>query len=353
MLQSILFTHDDMDGRGCEIIFKLAQEAMGCNADEDYEVVVCSNNNIDEKVESTLTYARIDDETEIIFSDICPHKETIKMLLEKVERKELERIKVYDHHKSNEWVMDLIPDAVVTVSDPTGKMESGTSLIYYAYADKLAAEGYDMDYVGKLVDAIRSYDTYEWKETNNIIAKKLNILFGLIGGDKFVDKYYTNIILKLSGMELIGDHDSIFVDCKYDAEINAINKVTPDDMIIVKIHGYKVALLTKSIPASMSELGYTFLKRYPEVDVFVAFNLYDGGKFSIRTQRDDIDVSKIFSAPLGGGGHAKASGASLPKPMKKAINDIIIRSLGAKKFMVELRDFQDAAYVNNGESTET
>lgn len=348
MLKVILFTHDDMDGRGCDIIFRLAQHALGRDEESDFEVVVCHNSSVDEQVRCTMEYAKSNADTEVIFSDICAHRDVIDELLQSAADGKIKSVMVYDHHKTNEWVKDVIPDAAIVPVNDLGKMESGTSLIYQGMSDTITSAGYDIQFIGNFVDRIRSYDTYEWKSTNDVDAKKLDMLFYLVGGDFFVQKYYNRIVSNDPDKSLITENDLVFVNCKYEAELNAIAKITIDDMIITTIHGYKVALLLKSVPANMSEVGYSFLKRNPDIDVFIAFTLTNGGTFQIRTQREDLDVGAVFALPLGGGGHPKASGAQLSRPMKRAIMDILTRYLKNDNFVVGINSVT-SAYVNDKE----
>ena len=47
MYKTILFTHNDLDGAGCRIIFELAFAYV---PNDKWEVVICSNNNVNDKV---------------------------------------------------------------------------------------------------------------------------------------------------------------------------------------------------------------------------------------------------------------------------------------------------------------
>ena len=338
-LVSILFTHSDMDGRGCEIVYRLAQRARGI--DEDlYRVVVCENSTINSQVMDFITENKnhIDSNTEIIFSDICPSSQVIGRLLYFVDDRSLGCIKIYDHHKTNEYLIDMIPNAVIISQNDLGVPECGTSLIYRAVVNDIENSGinYDMNFISRLVDTIRSYDTYEWKQTNNIIARKLNILFSMIGGDNFVKRYYDRIINHTDMNDLILPNDMLFVDCKYDFEQRTINSVTLDDVHVINVRGYKTALLIKTIPANTSELANQFLEKYPDIDMFIEFSLYGEGTYSIRTNRKDLNTGRDIAAPIGGGGHPAASGASLPDFIKDAIRNIIVYHLNGDDINIRI-----------------
>jgi oligoribonuclease NrnB/cAMP/cGMP phosphodiesterase (DHH superfamily) len=62
-----------------------------------------------------------------------------------------------------------------------------------------------------------------------------------------------------------------------------------------------------------SELGNRLCQMHPEID-FVAM-IYMSGTVSYRTVKDDIDIGKDVAKLFGGGGHAKAAGASSLKEL--------------------------------------
>ena len=60
----------------------------------------------------------------------------------------------------------------------------------------------------------------------------------------------------------------------------------------------------------VSKYADWFLSNNPQYDIYVGINPKDG-IISFRTQRDDVNVAKMFAEPLGGGGHPKAAGANI------------------------------------------
>ena len=61
---------------------------------------------------------------------------------------------------------------------------------------------------------------------------------------------------------------------------------------------------------NVSELGYRFLEKYKQFDIFVAINTYYG-TFNFRA-RDRVDATP-FAIGGGGGGHPRACGCNVPK----------------------------------------
>jgi len=318
MLKSILFTHTDLDGAGCRIIFELVN--MDNIKGEDYLVLNCDNNTIDEDVMNCLDINKdiINEDTHICFADIVAHDETLIYLKDRYKN-----IFIWDHHITNYPAQLIIPSATIISETPLGVKESGTSLIYKHFMEqsfltpiKIFDKNYNQSLISEFVDTIRSYDTYEWKETNNMKAKELVTLFFLLGMEAFCKRYVEKLSSDKIGEELISSNDMDFVKAKLDNEQKIIENISPDDVFQIKLDGYNVAFLLGGRGANISELSYQFLQKYPEFDVFAAFLLNDRNKISFRSVKDDVNVSEL-AAKLSGGGHQKSSGFTLP-------NDIII-----------------------------
>ena len=300
----ILFTHDDLDGAGCRVIFELthSNEVKGV----DYDVFNCSIKELDTIVLNYFHTSKFDKKFDTItFADICPSVELLTKL-----RNEGYDVLIFDHHPTNEFAWDIIRDRAVILPEINGRPESGTSLLYQHIGictNKL---------VKKFVDTIRSYDTWEWKSTNNIMAKKLNTLFFLLGMDKFCDFYvrylnqYFNT-LELTEPELIIEEHMAFVDARLDQEEKVINDFIANGKVYdINVLNYRCAFILGPKGANMSELSNLYLINHPEYDMVCTYMPYDN-TLSFRCNREDLDLGKDICAPLGGGGHKKSAGAPL------------------------------------------
>lgn len=329
MLKEVLFTHDDLDGAGCSVIFRLAHldQKLGV----DYDVINCSNYSVDKDVR---TRSDIDRNTKIFFADLLCSEE---LLIELRDAGNI--VNIFDHHLTNSYAVDVIPDARIVYVNDAGIMESGTSLLYQYYQEismfmkddpcikYLFSDAVNEKLIYDFVNTIRSYDTYEWKNTNALKPKQFQTLFYLLGMNTFVEKYVGELSIPDS-KQLIGDTERMFIDARLEMEQKFIDRFTPDDVIDVKVHGYRCALIIGYIGASISELGYQFLQKYPEYDIAALFMLgrNDGG-FSFRCVKNNINLGKSVAGPMGGGGHPKAAGAPLPQTIHDEIVKMIIRSL--------------------------
>lgn len=340
-----LFTHDDLDGAGCRLVFELAFAHLGRG--RGFSVINCSNVNVDEKVRETIAGKGINEDTIVWFGDISASREVLNELQDVAKS-----VWVVDHHRTNFFVEHELREpghAIIVPEDKFGQMQSGTSLLFQKLSEMALSRTSDVnadailggtkahqEFVGLFVDTVRSYDTYEWKQTGNVTAKEINTLFYILGMERFCELY--GRYLKDPNYEggIIGDKVvQMFVDAKLEAEQKAIDEFTVDKIIDTTVRGYRTALLIGSCyPANVSELGNQFLAKHPEFDVFAQFTLSDGGSFSFRAIRDDIDIGKDIALPMGGGGHPKAAGAPMCKEVKEVLAEYIIAEMNGEIYDV-------------------
>lgn len=321
MIKVVLFTHDDLDAAGCAIVFTLIMKATNGN----YEVIYCSNNNIDKKVQEAWDSGVIDDDTIICFGDICPSEEMAKKLVANFK----EPIRVWDHHATNSYISNVIPGASIVTEIKPGRLESGTSLMYLFFTRIRSwnNENYLMELLNSLVENVRSYDTYEWKKTNNLTAQRLNALFKILGMKRFVKRYVDRILDRYCSHagSVIEARDDEYIDAYLEKEQSYINSLTIDDVKTIEIKGLKAAVRFSG-GAGISEVANQFLTKYPEYDVFIDLGI-SGGYYSFRTIRNDLDVGAMLAKPLGGGGHSKAAGAPISEELKDEIINLLIGKL--------------------------
>ena len=299
--KKVLFTHTDLDGVGCEVLFRifLGEEVYRCEPDVVSDIIV------------SWAEDKIGNEWYIFITDLCPTLEVLELLVRKGFN-----VKVYDHHATNKYVENITPNAhCYPVIDP-GKedhLESGTSLFLKHLSGIMMGTGdFVRDkFLHDFVDTVRSYDTFEWKKTDNQVAKDLQTLFFILGADAFV-KHYVDRYKNFNGnISVIDDMYRDIIDMKNHQEEIAMEKfLTYGTWYNVNIRGYKGALVLDIPSCNISDLATRFLVKYPEYDIMVY--LLHGNTLSFRTARDDIDLGNDICKPIGGGGHPKAAGATLP-----------------------------------------
>lgn len=314
----ILVTHTDLDGAGCYVVFSVYY------ADESGNItVICSGiEKIDENIRKIIDSEDFDkDNTEIIIADICPTK---SMLTEMIERGI--NFRIFDHHASSKWATQMTDKAVITSENN----QSGTSLLYQYLCTCDNGQSFgSIPGLDEFVDTVRSYDTYEWKQTNNIKAKDLCILFFLLGMNRFTDEYIKRYSssgsIHVYETDLIYPGHQPYIDSKKEQTQAIIDATTPDRIMTIMVNDRKVAVMFFMDGMDTSELSYQFLIKYTEYDVFLTINM--GGKnIQYRTQ-SDIDLTEEFAIPMGGGGHPKAAGSPIPKEDISLIMYFILRKL--------------------------
>lgn len=338
-IKSILFTHDDLDGAGCHIIFSVF---MNMNSEfqngtlkssietDDCVIVHCSNANIDHMVMWAVDKYQLNYETDVYFADIVPSREILDWI-----EPMFPNLYIFDHHRTNFFVTHIIPSAVIVPENTLGVSECGTSLLYkhfcHTNADMLTENRINTELLDQLVENVRLYDTWEWKSVGNIVPKKLQILLYLIGMGRFCQYYVTAIRTDLKRSDLISPEHSMFIDARIENEQQIINNIVaeyerdPDKSIIYPIdaRGYHIALCITQTGANVGELASVFLEKHPEFDVYISFSIYENGELSFRTIRDDIDLGELFAKPLGGGGHPKAAGAPISHYIRCVLLDLL------------------------------
>ena len=312
-MKHILFTHDDLDGAGCSVVFKLAHP--------DGEVINCSNVNVDEKVnERADTFEGFD---EIFFADICCSKE----LLDDIHRSGF-NLHVFDHHPTNAYAIEVLGEVYATVrsTDENGVMVSGTSLLFDNLKSLIMNN--DSHCMKEFITAVREYDTYTFKQTGNMQAKYLQTLFGMLGLERFC-KMYVEQLSSLIGcdMPLIDETSMEFIMAKIENEQKVIDSYKLDDIKLFQLGDY-VCGLVYSINANFSEFSNQFLTKYPEIDIMVlpAFGK-DSAVFQFRAVKDGIDIGKEIAVPMGGGGHPKAAGAPMSDELKNKFYSSILEEM--------------------------
>jgi oligoribonuclease NrnB/cAMP/cGMP phosphodiesterase (DHH superfamily) len=270
-----LFTHSDLDGIGCACI---ANIVFG---DENVDYEICGYQNIDEKISTYLENKEYEKYNKTYITDISVKKE----IAEKINQCK-KTFRLLDHHKTAEF-LNTYEWATVIVQNKDDVKECGTSLLY----QELYKEVYNGNDLEDFVELIRLYDTWDWKQTQNDLPKKLNDIFGIIEYKDFIS-YYSHFrnLFPNKFMELL----------KY--KRREIDLVIDEKLKKVKIKGdYAIVLCDQKY--ILSELGSKILDQFENINYVML--VYDGG-VALRSV-GDFDVSEI-AKQYGGGGHKNAAG---------------------------------------------
>lgn len=295
-----LYTHQDLDGISC---FVLANLAFGNNIEVEY----CNYNDIDDKI-MALTVEDFIRYEKIFITDISVQFRTANIVETALKMTGMiDKIVLLDHHKTALELNSFDWATVITEID--GEPVCGTRLFLNYLNEYLGIEDDDVSpWILNFVEAVNRYDTWLWKtKYNDELPGQLNQLFYLQGRDKFIseilDKFdYNAPLIEDMDLELLRE-DNI----KRDNYIKAKDK----HLISGEIDGFNIGLVFAE--QYISELGNELSKMHPELDMIA---IYNNGKVSLRTVKDDIDCSE-FASRYGGGGHSSAAGMSISETTLK------------------------------------
>lgn len=296
-----LITHNDLDGIGCEVVFKLLYG-------DKVDVLSVGNNEVNNIVEQSLKELRFGIYEQLFITDLSVNEELAKTI-----DKEGLKVQLLDHHPSATH-LNKYPFAQVIINLSDGFKNSGTYLSFINLIDDLINKELYSESLEDFVELVRQYDTWEWKDIfKNEEPKRLNDLLYILGREKFVD----NMIYRIkNNEELFSRTDKAILKIKQKEKDNYIN-IKEKELIIKDFKLYKIGIVMAD--SYTSELGNILCERHEELD-FVA--IIKKETVSLRTVKDDVNLTDI-AKQFGGGGHPKASGFPLGKDkLNNFINDI-------------------------------
>ena len=313
MYRNVLFTHNDLDGIGCRVLFELSDFYDPATTIIKHSTYKSLKWDIVDVLNDGHVAPHL---TTFWFTDICPDQEMIKYLVNGSKFP----VRLFDHHVTAKEVAEMIPGAVVQDGLVDGHLQSGTSLLHRYLIDANAYKSYSAmnGTLEQFVEQIRCYDTYEWKAENIVEPKMLNMLLYSTSQEAFIEEMKRRIREDsgtLTGLEW-------FLQGKMAKEASICAEFERFDLI--QVGPYTGAYIDNPMNCNISELAHSIQLRHPEIDLIVGFSFSQGGKLEIRTIKDNVDVSEV-AKKLGGGGHVKASGVVLPGSVRESIRDCVER----------------------------
>ncbi|MEO2075496.1 MAG: oligoribonuclease [Bacillus sp. (in: firmicutes)] len=287
-----LFTDIDLDGLGCGL---LARIAFG----EKVNVYYCSYRNLNKRVETVITNPE-NTEEKIFITDLAVNEDIEKKLNERFQKGK--HVQMIDHHvtamhfNQYEW-------AYVNPEYDTGNLTCATSLFYdYLIENRMMERNKALE---EFIELVRQYDTWEWDQNNNIIAKRLNDLFYILNREKFEEEMLKRL-MENKDTFILNETENLLLDIE-EQKINRYIHSKSRQIVQTFVDDYCIGIVHAE--QYLSELGNALNNLYPHLDMIVLLNV-SGKKMGFRTIHDDVNVA-TFAKRYGGGGHPKASGAEL------------------------------------------
>jgi oligoribonuclease NrnB/cAMP/cGMP phosphodiesterase (DHH superfamily) len=297
-----LFTHSDLDGIGCAILAKIAFK--------DVHIEYVDYKDVNDKVYEFINTGKIEEYNVVFITDISVNQDIAEIITAQY----CDKVVLIDHHGSVDW-LNQYEWAQVTVSYATG-LTSGTSLFYdYLICNDYLKSSKDFN---DLVEAIRRYDTWEWKtKYDDQNASRLNMLFSLLGRYKFIERMISNLsFFTQEDLDMLDREEE-----RKERYINSTIKTVVKKPFVLSGTRYNVAVVFAE--SDISELGNVICEENEDVDFCIIINMQNR-TLSYRTVRDDLDLGKDIASIFGGGGHAKAAGSRInDDKLAEVINSII------------------------------
>ncbi|MBP3464303.1 MAG: hypothetical protein J6K45_07505 [Clostridia bacterium] len=293
-MKVLLFTHgQDIDGAGCAILLR--------KAFDDYKIVPTKTFDITSNVKRYIDEGLIYEYDKVFVTDLCIKEP----LLSKINLDEVlkNKIIVIDHHKTEIDEGNDKYSFVTIIVQKNGKKVSGTSLFYeYLLKNGFLKKDNILD---QLVEWTRQYDIWDWKKENNYDARKLHILFEMLGFDKYLE--LMNKKVDNSSFIDFDEFEKTIIN-EYDQNLGSDITKALKDMKVVSL----------KIDDNLFKIGYvtTLYKYRNDVNEFVKKDnvnnidavgmiMKDTETVSYR-QVKDVDVSCIAKY-FNGKGHREAS----------------------------------------------
>ncbi len=325
-----LFTHNDLDGIGCELLGRLAFENIDVT-------IVKHPKDASEKVSEFVTEGLYENYDKVFITDISVDMETALKIDDLPNIHDIMKFALLDHHGTADE-LNVFPWASVKVyqgATPRSGKESGTNMFFeYLVMNGFFVKENYRDAITIFVEKIRRYDTWEWKEKyDDQDSMMLNQLIWLLGAERFVlgflEKFASQrpfIVSEGSWLQMFSKGDLIIIDTDKRNKEAYINRKEKQMVNGVDKFGNKFGIVFSE--QYTSELGNVLSERHPEFK-YIAMIDMGSQKVSLRTTHDDIDLGKDIAKLYGGGGHAKASGFEFDQDLAK-LSSLVVFSRNRK-----------------------
>lgn len=211
---------------------------------------------------------------------------------------------VFDHHLSNK---DMNKYPFIKVIDFDSIKQSGTSLYYKYLLEKYNNPLLNKDVVKKLVEHVRTMDTYDFSITSKEEANNIEVLFKIYGRELFIDKFYNVII---NDKELYSDEDLNLINLE---KLRIKRYVEEKEIIEILLDNKKVGVVFAE--RNISELGNYLINKYDYLDYIILINV---DKSISYRGNNKVDLS-VIAKKYNGGGHFNAAGSPIPTDLKEKI----------------------------------
>ena len=333
-----LLTHTDMDGSGSSILLR---HFFGKNL---ILVKYFTNYGMDKGIKDTVENETLMESIDVLFiTDISCSIETAIYI---ANSKYANKIILLDHHPTAKklnafpfaYVEEEVKDASFDHLIYKEKLHtydgsittSGTTLML----DFLISKGFypKSKLVLELAHTIGAYDSWSWSKVfdNAKEYSNLNTLFAIYEQEKFEKVFVKK--LKKGEKTLFGKTENLLLELEESKIENYVStKSKLFETFYISIDERNYFAIFANVDRYYSNIFDKMMELYPNAELLIANN---SGKISLRTRKDDVNVSEI-AQKVGGGGHVQAAGFSMFEENKFAFFSAFETKLGAKISFIE------------------
>lgn len=287
--KALIFSHSDLDGVGSKILQIKLAESRGLEPVPS----VCSYNNIDRILKKQVYYhCRVNKVATVSITDL-PIKDTTRDYLIQMQSEFKFKLEYIDHHKNSLYLADL--DWATVHYKLNGEYMSAAKLIALKYP-KLYEDN------KAFIDLVHEYDTYTWKENNNISARDLNVILSIDGEVDFTERYLSKPNLK-EVEDVLGFEEKTMVKVKnkmIETQVRQLQRSVWTTDLVYKGKTYKCGIVTVSYDAG--DILEALLQDLTELDIIIAINTMNWITFrSIKNLDIDLkELTKLIYKEVGG-----------------------------------------------------
>lgn len=195
----------------------------------------------------------------------------------------------------------------IKVVDVDGIKQSGTTLYYKFLKENYNNDLLNKDVTKKLVEHVRTMDTYDFSITSKEEANNIVVLFKIYGRELFIDKFYNVII---NSNKLYSKEDLNLIELE---NLRIKRYIEEKEIIEISLDNKKVGVVFAE--QNMSELGNYLVNKYDYLDYVILINV---DKSISYRGNNKVDLS-VIAKKYNGGGHFNASGSPIPIDLKEKI----------------------------------
>lgn len=343
-IKVLVVHHNDADGEGIKIIWRFLEE-MYANITVEYKECSIKANEAVEPLllENNTNYDYV------FIADLSITEDYMDRVKAAHESSEFPfKFIILDHHVTAKYMNDYNFAAVIPHDIKGGIISSGTymALEYLYPLIFMLPYGIMIQRLVKVCKLIAAYDTFLWDddECRQVLGLEplyINYILKSMKRKDFVEEFVYTILHGANNLDALTTN----VFSKKHETIYSIMESIVKKSYYNVWHNMKVSKKGKYIIAVtyncnyISEVGNEILRNIPEIDVMIFIDA-DRNSISLRTRKDNIDLSTIAKLHFGGG-HQKAAGFPMVEEQKNYIEDTMQKAM---------QIIADPALINGNES---